>query len=83
MEELNLSVNARALQIYLEKIVADEERFTWILTAQVVMHIKDYQTVLEKLATFLEQDGQFISADFDENPNFSLAWCSLVLTVIS
>lgn len=43
----------------------------YIFMAQVLIHIKEYKPVLEKLYDILNENGHLIIVDFDKNPNIS------------
>lgn len=43
----------------------------YVFMAQVLIHIKEYKPVLEKLYDILNENGHLIIIDFDKNPNIS------------
>lgn len=64
-------VNANSLCFDFETSDSETVNADYIFMAQVLLHIKDYKSVLQKLHGILNEEGHILIVDFDKNDNIA------------
>lgn len=64
-------VNASSLCFDFETSDSETVNADYIFMAQVLLHIRDYKSVLQKLHGILNEEGHILIVDFDKNDNIA------------
>ena len=64
-------VNANSLCFDFETSDSETVNADYIFMAQVLLHIRDYKSVLQKLHGILNEEGHILIVDFDKNDNIA------------